>query len=208
MGKKSLKILQERRSPSEADLFCFYFILSYFFNVYLFLTERETEHEQGRGRERGRHRIGNRLQALSCQHRARRGARTHRLRDHDLGRSRTLNRLSHPGDPVFIFFNVFLFLREIESGRGTEREEDRGSKASSALTAEPSVEPELTNCDIMTWAEVRCQLTELPRHSINQTSFKSESLITKVKIIFWWFYCIRQFLGRIHRVVIESESFS
>ena len=31
--------------------------------------ERETEHEQGRGREKGRHRIGNRLQALSCQHR-------------------------------------------------------------------------------------------------------------------------------------------
>uniref|UniRef100_A0ABI7ZXC6 Prefoldin subunit 1 n=1 Tax=Felis catus TaxID=9685 RepID=A0ABI7ZXC6_FELCA len=39
---------------------------------------RETEHEQGRSRERGRHRIQNRLQALSCQHRARRGARTHR----------------------------------------------------------------------------------------------------------------------------------
>ena len=35
------------------------------FNVYLFLGQRETEHERGRGRERGRHRIGNRLQALS-----------------------------------------------------------------------------------------------------------------------------------------------
>ncbi|XP_077626132.1 uncharacterized protein LOC144236397 [Crocuta crocuta] len=30
-----------------------------------------TEHEQRRSRERGRHRIGSRLQALSCQHRAR-----------------------------------------------------------------------------------------------------------------------------------------
>ena len=42
-------------------------------NVYLFLGQRETEHEQGRGRERGRHRIGNRLQALSHQPRAHAG---------------------------------------------------------------------------------------------------------------------------------------
>ena len=38
--------------------------LYFFFNVfYLLLGQRETEHEWGRGRERGRHRIGNRLQA-------------------------------------------------------------------------------------------------------------------------------------------------
>ena len=46
----------------------------FFFNVYLFLRQRETEHEWGRGRERGRHRIGSRLQALSHKPRARRGA--------------------------------------------------------------------------------------------------------------------------------------
>ena len=62
----------------------FYFILNFFFNIYLFLGQRETEGEQGRGRERGRHRIGNRLQALSHQPRARRGARTHGPRDRDL----------------------------------------------------------------------------------------------------------------------------
>ena len=56
----------------------------FFFNVYLFLGQRETEHEWGRGRERGRHRIGNRLQALSRQPRAWRGARTHGPRDRDL----------------------------------------------------------------------------------------------------------------------------
>ena len=56
----------------------------FFFNVYLFLRQRETEHERGRGRERGRHRIRNRLQALSHQPRARRGARTHGPRDRDL----------------------------------------------------------------------------------------------------------------------------
>ena len=62
-----------------------FFLNFFFFNVYLFLGQRETEHERGRGRERGRHRIGNRLQALSHhQHRARRGARTPGPRDRDL----------------------------------------------------------------------------------------------------------------------------
>ena len=53
--------------------------------IYLFLKhflmfnfERETEREWGRGRERGRHRIRSRLRAPSCQHGARRGARTYK----------------------------------------------------------------------------------------------------------------------------------
>ncbi|XP_047697379.1 interleukin enhancer-binding factor 2 isoform X2 [Prionailurus viverrinus] len=65
-------------------IFIRYGTLLFFFNVYLFLGRRETEHERGRGRERGRHRIGNRLQALSHQPRARRGARTPGPRDRDL----------------------------------------------------------------------------------------------------------------------------
>ena len=77
---------------------------------YLFLRQRETEHEQGRGRERGRHRIQSRLHALSCQHRARRRARTHGLWDHDLRWSWTLNRLSHPGAPGDIFFFFFIII--------------------------------------------------------------------------------------------------
>ena len=56
----------------------------------------------GAEREGERHRIQSRLQALSCQHRARCGARTHRLWDHDLSQSRTPNRLSHPGAPLHI----------------------------------------------------------------------------------------------------------
>ena len=48
-------------------------------------------------REIGRHRISNRLQALSCQHRIQCGPQTRKRWDHDLGWSRTLNRLSHPG---------------------------------------------------------------------------------------------------------------
>ena len=50
--------------------------------------------------ERETHRIQSRLQALSCQHRAWCKAQTHRLWDHDLSRSRTLNRLNQPGVPV------------------------------------------------------------------------------------------------------------
>ena len=63
------------------------------FNVYLFLKERKTEDEQGRGIERGRHRIRRRLQALSCQERARHGDQTHELGDHDLSQSLMLNQL-------------------------------------------------------------------------------------------------------------------
>ena len=59
------------------------FFLSFLiFFKHLFIIERQrvTEHEHGRGRERRRHRIRSRLQALSCQHRAWYGARTHKLR--------------------------------------------------------------------------------------------------------------------------------
>ena len=75
----------------------FYLFLKHFF-TFIYFWLKETEHKR-KCRERGRHRVQSRLQALSCQHRAQCGARTHRLQDHDLSRSRTLNRLSHPGAP-------------------------------------------------------------------------------------------------------------
>ena len=70
---------------------------------FMLIFETETKHEWGRGRERerGRHRVRSRLQALSCQHRARRAAWTHEPWNHDLSRSQALNRLSHPGAPLF-----------------------------------------------------------------------------------------------------------
>ena len=84
--------------------------LSFFKCVFIFdrerERERETESERGRGRERGRHRIQSRLQALSRQHRAWRGAWTHRPKDHDLSWSRTLNLLSHPGTPQTLLINT------------------------------------------------------------------------------------------------------
>ena len=79
--------------------------------IYFWERDRETEHEWGRGRERGRHRIRSRLEALSCQHRAWHGARTHELWDHDLSRSQTLKQLSHPGAPVFNYFRFHIQVR-------------------------------------------------------------------------------------------------
>ena len=77
------------------------------------MRETETECEWVRGREKGRHRIQSRLQAPSCQHRARRGARTHGLWDHDLSWSRTLNRLSHPGAPTVRFLTVYFMKSQL-----------------------------------------------------------------------------------------------
>ena len=90
-------------------LFIYLFL---FFNAYLFLRERERERQnmsrgragRERQRQRGRHSIWNRLQVLSCQHRAWRGAWTQGPRDHDLSRSRMPNRLRHLGVPVMVLF--------------------------------------------------------------------------------------------------------
>ena len=80
------------------------------------MRQRETEHEQRRGRERGRHRIWSRLQALSYQHRVRHGAQTPEPWDHDLSRSRSLNRLSHPGAPVKFFITNKHLCLELKKG--------------------------------------------------------------------------------------------
>ena len=57
-----------------------------------------------------------RLHALSCQHRARRGARTREPRDHDLSQSRTLNRLSHSGAPQREFLAGSMLIMEPNKG--------------------------------------------------------------------------------------------
>ena len=75
-------------------------LLIFLMFIYFWEREREAVCEQGGSRERGRHRIWSRFQALSCQHRAWCGARTHKLWDHDLRQSQMLNRLSHPGAPT------------------------------------------------------------------------------------------------------------
>ena len=95
------KSINARSRLAWPNIYCFQVV----FNVYLFLRQREAEHERGKGRERGRPRIRSRLQAPSCRHRARCGARTHGPGDHGQSRSRRLNRRSHPGTPKYLFLN-------------------------------------------------------------------------------------------------------
>ena len=117
--KSSLYILHASRLPDRwfASIFPILWIVFslpfVFFKIYLLLKKIffkrllifwETERDRawagrGRKRERGRHRIRSRFQVLSRGHGAWRGARTHKPWDHDLNRSRMLNRLSHPGAP-------------------------------------------------------------------------------------------------------------
>ena len=80
-----------------------HFLLCIFF-ILMFIYFWETEGQQERDRERGRHRIWSRLQALSCQHRAWHGAPTHELWNPDPSWSGTLNWLSHPGAPILCTF--------------------------------------------------------------------------------------------------------
>ena len=128
---------------------------------------KETECEQEKGKERGRHRIWSMLQALSCQHRAWWGAQTHKPWDHDLSWSHTLKWLSHTGAPTFkkIFFKVYFRQRERERDRDRawvgegQREGDTESEAGSRLWAvitEPYAGLELMDREIMTWAKVGC----------------------------------------------------
>ena len=49
------------------------------------------------------------------------GVWTHKPWDHDLSRSLTLNRLSHPGTPIFLTF-IYFWETESASGEGAERE--------------------------------------------------------------------------------------
>ena len=112
----------------------------------------------GGGSERGRHRIRNRLQALSCQHKARRGARTHGPRDRDLAEVGRLTDCATQAPLMFIFERE----REREgqgmSGGGAGREGDSESKAGSMLRAvstAPYAGFEPTNREIMIGAEVR-----------------------------------------------------
>ena len=62
---------------------------------------------------------------------------------------------------LFIYFNIYLFLRQRETehewGRVREREGDTESETGSrlwAVSTEPDAGLELTNREIMTWAEV------------------------------------------------------
>ena len=98
----SCPVLVFKSWPTWAFLFFFYYFFHFY--MYLFLRDRAQVGEGQRKRE-----TQNRKQAPGCEpsaHRARRGARTHGPRDRDLSRSRTLNRLRHPGAPRLFFLDV------------------------------------------------------------------------------------------------------
>ena len=108
---EAVKFMEKNGSFPNSSLF-------HFSNFYLFLRERKKQNVSRGEAERGRHRIWSRLQALSCQHRVPRGARTHEIRDRDLSQSRTLNQLSHPGAPSPTF-------KELTGQLGTREESKR-----------------------------------------------------------------------------------
>ena len=89
----------------------------------LFLREKERAGEGHRERE-----TDDPKRAPPCQHRARCGAYTHELRDHDLSRRQTLNRLSHPGAPLFLL--MFIFERQRETADAGEGQRERGTENS------------------------------------------------------------------------------
>ena len=86
---------------SDFSNLCKIIFLFSFFKMFVYFWERQKQsvNRGGAERARGRYRIRSRLRALSCQHRAQRGARTHKPEDHDPSRSQKLNQLSHPGAP-------------------------------------------------------------------------------------------------------------
>ena len=76
----------------------------------------------GEGQRERETRIRSRFQALSCQHRARLGAQTHELWDHDLSWSWSLKRLRHPGASNYYFLNCQIKHKEWEASLLTDRE--------------------------------------------------------------------------------------
>ena len=107
--------------------------LKFFFKMFIYFWERETETEceWGRDRDTWRHRIRTRLQALSSQHRAQCRAGT--WGSNLCSRSQTLNWLSHPGASRHLKNIIYLFW---ESTRGRGREEKRESQSGSARTVQ------------------------------------------------------------------------
>ena len=77
-------------------------------------------------------------------------------------------------------------MRQSESGGGAERKGDTESKADSrlwAVSTQPDTGFKLTNCEIMTWAEVgrlTDWATQARRHSSLLTGFPTSSLLPSV----------------------------
>ena len=98
----------------------------FFFLMFIYFWEKACA-RAGRGKEKGEQRIRSGLYVDSSE--PNEGLKTYKLWDHDLSWSWTLNRLTHPGAPTFLwlFFLMFVYsLREREREREHEHEEGRG----------------------------------------------------------------------------------
>ena len=64
---------------------------------------------------------------------------------------------------LFFFKFIFLFWERAPIEEG-QREEETESQAGSAPSAQPDVGLKLTNCEIVTWAELKSQALDRLRH--------------------------------------------
>ena len=101
----STLMYQPAYSTSMLEFKKIFFFFKFFFNVYLFLRQRETAHEWGRVRERETQNLkqapGSELWAQSPT----RGSNSRTARSWPEPKS-ALNRLSHPGAPKIVFFKL------------------------------------------------------------------------------------------------------
>ena len=124
-----------------------------FFYVYLFLRQSDRVRAREGQRERETQ-IWSRLQALSCQHRVRCRAWTHKLWDHDL----SLNQESDveltepfrcPYNCSFFFFLKFIYFWEREQAQAGEGQRERETQIWSRLQA--------LTCQHRAWCRARTQ---------------------------------------------------
>ena len=107
-------------------------------------------------------------------------------------RIRCLTNLSHPGPPKKedFFFLMFIYFWERESTSKRGPEETQNLKQAPrlwAVSTEPDVGLELTNCEIMTWAGVRCPTDWATQAPQERKTFKEKLLIHTIcsfKLIF------------------------
>ena len=137
--------------PGPTDFF--YFLI--FFNVYLFLRKSETQREQGRARETARHRIWSRLQALSCQCRAQRGAQTTNREIMTWAEVRRSTDWATQA-PLFIFERE---RARAQAGEGQrEREVERIPSMFHTVSEQPYEGLNPMNCEIMTLAKIKSRV--------------------------------------------------
>lgn len=150
----------------------------------MFIFERERERERQSmswGGAEKEQRIWSRLQALSCQHRARCGARTHEPQYHDLSWSLTLYRQSHPGAPSFpVSENTFCTWPPVSThSLGCSHPWDPCSAFLISLTS---------NCpEVSAWIHCLLYLQSLPNWFYSDSDFTYSKMLVPRTFLFFYF---------------------